>query len=388
MASPAAGEFTTIARGEGAAVWDAQGRRYVDAVASMWYCNAGHGQRAIADAVAAQLRALDTFTTFERFTNEPAERLCATLAELAPMDDARVFLASGGSEAVEMALKLARLVHQAAGEPERRLVVARPPSFHGVTEATMAATGTIEAAGFVHVDRDDLGAVRALFAEHGHEVAAFLVEPVICAGGVFPPAPGYLEGVRALCDEHGALLVFDEIVTAFGRLGAWWGAQRFGVVPDLATFAKGVSSGVLPLGGVVVASRVHEPLAQEGSMLDGYTYSGHPVTCAAAQANIEVLREQGLLERADPIGERLAAGLAALQREGLIAGARGVGAIHAAELQGGDAAPEVRERMLDRGVIARPIGERTIAFCPPLVIGDEDLDRCVEALEASLRAGG
>lgn len=398
FARPAAEDFVTIVRGEGATVWDAQGKAYVDGMASLWYCNVGHGRAEIADAVAAQMRRIAAYHTFELFTNEPTEQLCALLAERAPMPDARVFLTSSGSEAVDSALKLARLAHALAGAPERRVIISRRPSYHGVTYGGMAATGLplnqehfgAMLADVVQTPHDDLAAVEACFAERPGEIAAVIAEPVVGAGGVHPPAPGYLDGLRRLCDAHGAFLILDEVICGFGRLGSWWGAQRYDVRPDLVTFAKAVTSGYLPLGGVLVGPAVRAPLEADDSLVlrHGHTYSGHPSAAAAALAALAITEREGLVERATKVGERLGAGLRSLADDGAVAQARGDGAVWAVGLDGGEGpalpAPLVRDAMLERGVIARPIGAPTLAFCPPLVISDHDIDRCVGVLEEAL----
>jgi adenosylmethionine-8-amino-7-oxononanoate aminotransferase len=290
----------------------------------------------------------------------------------------------------------AEIAHAVSGNPQRRLIVSRRPSYHGVTYGGMAATGlppNQEHFGpmlpdVVQVPHDDLAAAEALFAERGDEVAAVLAEPVIGAGGVHPPVPGYLEGLRALCDEHGAYLVLDEVICAFGRLGTWWGAERYGVRPDLATFAKAVTSGYLPLGGVVVGGAVRAALESAPDLVlrHGHTYSGHPSACAAGVAALGITRREGLLDRALKIGERLSAGLRSLAEDGHVAGVRGDGAIWAAQLHDDLSAPAVRDGMLERGVIPRPIGTSTIAFCPPLVISDAEVDQCVTALEEAVVA--
>jgi adenosylmethionine-8-amino-7-oxononanoate aminotransferase len=228
--------------------------------------------------------------------------------------------------------------------------------------------------------------MEAAFAAHGDGVAAVIAEPVIGAGGVYPPVPGYLDGVRRLCDAHGAFLILDEVISGFGRLGSWWGAETYGVRPDLVTFAKAVTSGYQPLGGVLVGPAVRAPLeADRDYMLrHGHTYSGHPSACAAALANIEVLVSEHLLERAVPIGDRLVKGLESLRSDGVLTEVRGAGAVWAAALPDGVSPVAVRDRMLERGVIARPL-PTAIAFCPPLVIEAEDIDLCVEALGAAAR---
>jgi adenosylmethionine-8-amino-7-oxononanoate aminotransferase len=396
FARPAADHFVDIVRGEGATVWDAEGNRYVDALASLWYCQVGHGRAEIADAVGRQMRRIEAFHTFEMFTNEPAERFCAMVAEHAPMAQPRVFLTCSGSEAVDTAMKLARLYWSWQDQPDRTVIVSRDRAYHGVAYGGTSAQGLPPnkehwgtlLADVVHADADDLAKVEALFDEHGDRIAAVIAEPVQGAAGVFTPQPGYLEGLRRLCDEHGALLVFDEVICAFGRLGSWSGAERYGVVPDAMTFAKGATSGYLPVGGVVLGRKVLDVLESDDTrwLRHGFTYSGHPSACAAGVANLEIIESERLLERAPMIGERLEPGLRALVDDGLAAELRGTQAIWGLGMIEGVSAMEVRDEMLRRGVIPRPIGTHSLAFCPPLVIGDDDLDRIVEATSASLRA--
>ena len=393
FARPAADSFISIVRGEGALVWDDAGNEYVDALASLWYCNVGHGRDEIADAVADQQRRLGAFHTFDRFTNEPVERLSEVLRDRAPFPDARVFYTSSGSEAVESAVKLARLAHWQAGDRERTVVIGRVPSYHGVTTGALALTGLpLNQEGYgpllgdvVQVRAHDLDALAEAMAAHEGRVAAVVAEPVIGAGGVHPPAPGYLEGLRRLCDDHGAYLVLDEVICGFGRLGAWWGAERFGIRPDLVTFAKGVTSGYQPLGGVLVGRAVAEPLEADADFVlrHGHTYSGHPGACVAALTVLGIMRREGLLDRAAAIGDRLGAGLRALVDDGLLVDARGDHGMWAAVVPD-ERAVAVRDQMLERGVIARYLGTSAVAFCPPLVIDDVDLDRCIEALHGAL----
>lgn len=390
FARPAAGPeaFVTIVRGEGARVWDELGNRYIDAMASLWYCNAGHGRVEIVEAVHEQMQTLDAFHAFDRFTNTQADALCTELSDIAPMPDARVFLTTSGSEAVESALKIARIAHAQAGHPERTLVVSRAPSYHGVTFGALSATGLpLNQAGYgplvpdvVNLPHDDLDALDELLRERGDELAAIIAEPVIGAGGVYPPVPGYLEGLRERCDRYGGFLILDEVICGFGRLGPWWGADRFDVEPDLLTFAKGVTSGYLPLGGVLVGRRVQEPLEADGAFIlrHGHTYSGHPASCAAGRANMALIKP--LLGRAESIGAALSSALsdAAESSDGRVVGVRGDRGMWAAALAESVNALDVREEMMTRGVIARPLGPSTITFCPPLVIDDADLSSCVE----------
>lgn len=396
FARPTRDDWITIARGEGAVVWDDRGRRLVDGFASLWYCNLGHGRPEIADAVATQIRTIESYSAFDRFTNEPAEQLCARLAELTPVDGARIFLTGSGSEAVDSALKLARAAHVRAGHPERTLVVARRRAYHGVTYGGTSVQGLApNREGFgpllpdiVHVDDADLTEAEARFERDGERIAAVIVEPVIGAGGVYPPVPGYLEGLRRLCDDHGAYLILDEVVCAFGRLGRWWGADHVGVRPDLQTFAKGVTSGYLPLGGVVVGRAVLDHLEADDAWVlrHGHTYSGHAACCAAALVNLDLLEREGLLARADHIAERLGTGLRALAARGLVPEVRGVGGMWGLTLPQGVDGNALVSALIERGVIGRALADGNFGFCPPLCIDDADLDRCVDALADGLAA--
>ncbi|CAN5573287.1 aspartate aminotransferase family protein [soil metagenome] len=388
--------FQTVVRGEGARVWTADGRELIDGMASLWYCNVGHGRTEVADAVASQMRTLETYSCFEPFTNEPAESLAARVAELSPVADARVFLCGSGSDAVDTAMKLARLAHVHRGDPERTLIISRERGYHGTNYGGTSAQGIApNRVGYgplvpdvVQVPADYGEALSVLIAERGHEVAAVLTEPVQGAGGVFPPPDGYLRETREMCDRVGALLIFDEVITGFGRLGTWFASEHYGVLPDLTTFAKAVTSGYQPLGGVVVGPAVREPLEADESFLlrHGYTYSGHATVCAAAHANLDLLRDDELLARANPIGDRLSAGLKSLAADGLLAGVRGTGAVWAIGLHPHQDAAVVRNEMLEAGVITRAIGPDTCTFCPPLVISDTEIDRIVDATATVLTA--
>ena len=365
-------------------MWDADGREYVDAMASLWYCAAGHGRdgdrrrrRRAAARRSPPTRASSRSPT-DRPTTSPSG-----WSGSCPIPDARVFLCGSGSEAVDTAIKLARLTHVLAGDAERTLVISRRRGYHGTNLGGTSAQGiepNKEGWGplvpeMVQVPSDDPEPIAVLMAER--PVAAVITEPVQGAGGVFPPPDGYLAELRRLCDRHGALLVFDEVITGFGRLGSWFAADHYGVVPDLTTFAKAVTSGYQPLGGVIVGERVRRALEADPAYIlrHGYTYSGHPAACAAGLANLAIIEREGLVERAATVGERLADGLRRLAADGTIAEARGDGAVWAAGLHAGHDAVAVRDRMAERGVITRAIGADTLTFCPPLVITDEQIDR-------------
>ncbi len=394
FAKPTRPAFVTIVRGDGATLWDADGRELIDAMASLWYCQIGHGRRDIADAVADQISTLEAYSCFDPFTNEPADTLAARIADLSPIPDARVFFAGSGSEAVDTAMKLARLTHVLAGHPERRLIITRTRGYHGTNYGGTSAQGiALNREGYgelladvVQVPADDSEALSRLMADRSSEVAAVITEPVQGAAGVFPPVDGYLTELRRLCDQHGALLVFDEVITAFGRLGSWFGAEHYGVTPDLTTFAKGVTSGYQPLGGVVLGRAVCDALESDPDFFlrHGYTYSGHPTACRAALANLDVIERDGLLAAARSMGGRLEAGLRALQADGAVAAIRGEVAIFGAAMHPDRDAVKVRDRMLELGVITRAIGSDTVTFCPPLVTTDAQVDRIVDTLATAL----
>ena len=384
--------FIEIVRGEGALVFDAEGKDYVDGMANLWLCQVGHGRAEIVDAVTTQMRQIEAYNTFTPFTNGPAARVAEMIVERSPHPDGRTFLGCSGSEAVDTALKLARLVQQRRGAEGRQVVIKRTNGYHGTNFGGTSAQGIApnrEGWGdlvphFLEVPHDDLEAVASIFAEQGDRIAAVLTEPLQGAGGVFPPAEGYLEGLRRLCDDNEALLIFDEVICGFGRTGQWFGAQTFGVTPDLITFAKGVTSGYLPLSGVIVSRLVCNELEEDPGFLlrTGYTYSGHQASCAAGMANLQVMTDEGLDRRANHVGEKLREGLSALEADGLIESWRGMGAVYAAEL-GRDSIP-VRNEILEEGVIVRPIGT-SLAICPPLVITDDEVGRIIDTMASALR---
>ncbi len=371
-------------------LWDTDGNEYVDAMASLWYCAVGHGRREIADAVANQIGTIEAYSCFDPFTNEPADRLAEKLVTLTAIPDARVFFCGSGSEAVDTAMKLARLAHVMAGHPERTLIISRARGYHGTNFGGTSAQGIAPnregwgplVGDVLQVPGDDVEALSVLMTERGHEVAAVLTEPVQGAGGVFPPTEGYLADVRRLCDQHGALLIFDEVITGFGRLGTWFAAHRYGVTPDLTTFAKAVTSGYQPLGGVFVGAAVRQALESDPAFLlrHGYTYSGHTSACAAGVVNLDIIEREGLIDGAKRVGARLGDGLSALAADGVIDHARGDGAVWAAGLRPDQDAMKVRDRMLELGVITRAIGADTCTFCPPFVTTDAQVDRIVDTL--------
>jgi adenosylmethionine-8-amino-7-oxononanoate aminotransferase len=393
FAKPTKTDFIRIVRGSGALLWDDKGNEYIDAIGSLWYSQVGHGNAEIADAVAQQIRTLETYSIFDPFTNEMAEQLAAKLVTLSPLPDSRVFLCGSGSEAIDTAMKLARVAQVQAGHPEKTIIISRNRGYHGTNYGGTSAQGLpLNKIGYgqllpevVQVDSDNIEDLASFMKENGSRVAAVITEPLQGAGGVYPPADGYLEGARKLCDQYGALLVFDEVITGFGRLGTWFAANYYNVVPDLLCFAKGVTSGYQPLGGVFVGRTALNALERDPDFFlrHGYTYSGHSAVCAAALKNLEIIERDGLIERAKHVGKRLSEGLHSLASDGVIDSVRGAGAIWAAGLKPDQNCVTIRDNMIKRGVIARSINADTNAFCPPFVITDQQIDKLLDVFAAA-----
>ncbi len=383
------GEYLNIVSGEGATVTDSDGNQYVDAMSSLWYANLGYGNQEVIDAITSQLEKIHAYHVFDPFTNDLAEELAARVAGIAPVDNGRVFLGQSGSEAIDTALKIARAAQVRAGHPEKQIVISRTAGYHGTNYGGTSSQGIQpNREGFgdllqhhIVVPNDDIEHMAKVFTERGNEVAAVLTEPLQGAGGVIPPPEGYLQAVRRLCDEHGAYYISDEVICGYGRLGEWFGADFYGVRPDMITFAKAVSSGYQPLSGVVIGSRVREPLEADGDWLlrHGYTYSGHNAACAAGLACINITERDGLLDRATELGGRLRAGLQSLVDDGLYAGLRGDGFVFALLTREDQTPADVRNAALGEGVIVRPLAD-SLAFCPPLVCTDAQIDKLVDAM--------
>jgi len=381
--------------------WDDQGRRYLDASAGLWHTNVGHGRREIVDAVTAQMQVLPTYPLFQDLTHAPARELSERLSALAPMEGAKVFLGSGGSDGVETAGKLARLYWHTLGRPERNHIISRDHAYHG-SHAYGTSVGGVPGnrAGYgdivpttSRIAHDSVQALRDEIDRLGAQrVAAFVMEPVIGSGGLYPPPDGYVEGVAALCREHGVLLIIDSTICGFGRLGTWFGIERWDVEPDMIVFAKGVTSGYLPLGGVVVSGSVAEPFwAPDGpAVRHGVTYTGHAACCAAALANLDILEREGLIVRGRDLEDDLLAALDAHADHPLVGETRGGTGLMAAVLLAPDvlearpnAPAQLYRAMRDNGVHTRGI-PTGIALSPPLTIKREHLEIASDAVRKSL----
>ena len=389
--------------GDGVWLEATDGQRYLDATAALWYCNVGYGRQEIADAVAGQLVRLHAYSSFGAYTSEPTIELAERLVALAPIPNSVVFLGSGGSDAIETVAKLVRRYWDVLGKPGKRVIVSREHGYHGMHAWGTSLTGMPSMqAGYggaiieevVNVGAHDTESLGALFDRRSDEIAAFIGEPVIGAGGVIPPEPSYWAEVQRLCREHDILLIADEVITGFGRTGHLWGSLRYGIEPDLVTFAKGVTSGYVPLGGVLVGERVRAPFwdtPTPGAIFrHGYTYSGHAAACAAALANLDILEREALVGRVAELEPVLDRALRRLTDAPLVGEIRTVGLTGAVALRpdllGAD--PGLPEKVvaaaLDHGIATRVLRGHAIHVSPAFVITPDEIDLLVAGLAEAL----
>jgi putrescine aminotransferase len=420
------GGARVMVRGDGIYLWDSDGNQIIDGMSGLWCVNVGYGRTSIADAVYRQMQQLPFYNSFFNTTNVPAVRLAAQLAELAPPQFGHVFFTSSGSEANDTVVRMVRRYWDVMGQPERSVIISRHNAYHGSTIAAaslggmagMHAQGGLPIPGIVHIGQPS-------YAESGHgmseaefgiraagwleekilelgpgKVAAFIGEPVQGAGGVIIPPPTYWPEIQRICDKYAILLVSDEVICGFGRLGRWFGAELVGTRPDLISFAKGVTSGYVPLGGVLVAGHVAQALIDKGGDFNhGFTYSGHPVACAAALENIRILQAEHLVEKvALDTGPHLKTAFAKLAAHPLVGHAESCGLVAGLDLVRRKAASVhecerfapakgvgmiCRGHMFDNGVIMRAVGDRMIV-APPLVITRQQIDEMAERIRFCL----
>jgi adenosylmethionine-8-amino-7-oxononanoate aminotransferase len=404
-------DIPIIVRGEGCHVWDEKGNRYFDGLSALFCVNIGHGRADVAQAGADQAKELEFFTNWS-YAHPRAIELSARIASLAPGDLNRVFFTSGGSEAVESAIKLARQYHKLTGKPNKTKIVAREVAYHGTSMGALSATGITPlrepfeplTPGGVHVPNTNLyrlppgmlsesdlaeAVAKKIEFEGPDTVAAVIMEPVQNAGGCFAPPEGYWQRVREICDEYDVLLVSDEVICAWGRLGHWFGAERYDYVPDLITTAKGITSAYAPMGAVIASDRVAEPFLQgNNSFVHGFTFAGHPISCAVSMANIDVMENEGILENVRAHEGEFRAMLESLRDIPIVGDVRGAGYFHAIELvkdqeTQGSFSDEESETLLrgflsgelfKRGLICRADdrGDPVIQLSPPLIAGPEE----------------
>jgi putrescine aminotransferase len=403
-----------ITSGAGVHIWDSEGNRLLDGMAGLWCVNVGYGRRELAAAAAQQLETLSFYNSFFKTATLPAVELAARLSTLAGPDFPQVFFANSGSEAIETAIRLVRHFWTLAGRPEKQTIISRDYAYHGSTIAAAAAGGqgdmhgqAASLPGFSHVmppywyglggamAPDEFGRFAAAALERRilelgpDKVAAFIGEPIQGSGGVIIPPETYWPEIERICRAYDILLVADEVICGFGRLGRWFGAQHFDFRPDLMTVAKGLTSGYLPLSAVLVGGRVAETLISRGGEFHhGFTYSGHPASCAVALANLDIIEGEGLLARAVTQGDKLRQRLHdALDDHPLVGEIRGIGLIGAIELVADKGARRsfpserkigltCRDHCFATGLVMRAVRD-TMVFAPPLVIGDDDIEEFV-----------
>jgi adenosylmethionine-8-amino-7-oxononanoate aminotransferase len=406
-------------RGEGSTIWDVRGRAYLDGISGLWVVNAGHGRKEIGEVMGAQASRLG-YASAASFTTAPAARLAGMLAELTPGDLNRFYLCSGGSEAVETAIKIAKQVQAMRGFPRRYKVIARRGSYHGMTMGAMSLTAMRNEAyfgpfmyGVYHVPhpnryRSDFGVegeqadiMAARYVEQEIEnqgpetVACVIGEPISSAAGVHVPTPVYWQMLREICDKHGVLLICDEVINGFGRTGKMFATEHYGIVPDIMTMAKGITSGYAPLAAAVVRDSVFETFKDKADVAMGHllTFGGHPVSAAAAIKNLEIFDEEDLVVTGAKMGEYLMERLEELRAHPTIGDVRGAGLLCAVELVKDKEQKEgfakdsaftkrLAELIMDAGLITRVWN--VIHFAPPLVVTRDEIDRMVSIVDEAL----
>jgi adenosylmethionine-8-amino-7-oxononanoate aminotransferase len=401
-----------IVSGEGCYVYDADGKRYLDGLSALYCVNAGHGRPEFGEAAAAQMRELDFFTTWS-YAHPRAIELATRIAELAPGDLNRVFFTSGGSEAVESAIKLSRSYHRLTGNAQKSKVIAREIAYHGTSLGALSVTGITSirsqfeplAPGGCHVpntdcyrwpaDRDPLWAAEQIAAriefEGPETVAAVILEPVQNGGGCIPPQEGYFQRVREICDRNDVLLISDEVICSWGRLGHWFGSERYGYVTDIITTAKGLTSANIPMGAMIASDRLAEPFLGHGRMFaHGFTFGGHPVAAAVALANIEILEREDLCGHVLAKEGEFRAMLEGLRDIPIVGDVRGAGFFQAIELVKDRETKETfgqveAEHLLygylsaalyEHGLICRTDdrGDPVVQLAPPLICDSEQFE--------------
>jgi adenosylmethionine-8-amino-7-oxononanoate aminotransferase len=393
-----------IVRGEGARIWDRDGKEYLDASAGLWFCSVGHGRREIAEAAAAQMTTLATHHNFFDHANEPAMELAERICGLSPHPDGAVFFTCGGSEAIDSACKLARRYWAVMGQPKKTTIISREHGYHGMN-AYGTSIGGIPANGegyggtttlipdTVRVRYDDPEDLEETLDRYYDRTAAFIGEPVMGAGGVLPPPDGYWQEIQRICRERDILFIQDEVICGFGRLGTWFGAQRYGVEPDLMTFAKGVTSGYLPLGGIIASPRVKEPFFAEGGPMfrHGFTYTAHATCCAAGMANLDIIEREDLVGRVRELEPLLAELMEPLRELDVVSDVRTVGLLGGVEFSA--EAREAKAGLADAicmavrraGVVTRPLRGVALQLSPPYVTTESELAAMVEGVAAGIR---
>jgi putrescine aminotransferase len=409
-------------KGEGSTLHAADGRQYLDGLAGLWNVTLGHGRKELAAAAARQMEQLAFTSSYTGHTNIPAVQLAERLADRAYKSINHFFFASGGGDANDSAIKTARFFWISQGKPEKMKIISREHAYHGVTMGAMSATGIAsywpmfggKLPGFIHIPSpypyrytgenaaDELE--KAILREGADTVAAFIAEPVQGAGGLIVPNDGYFQRIREICNKYDVLFMSDEVITGFGRTGKWFGLEHWNVEPDIMSFAKGITSGYLPLGGIGVSDRVYKVIAEvppERRWMHAFTYSAHPTCCAVALVTLDIIEREGLVEAAARKGKKLLDGLRQLASLPSVGDIRGLGLMCGVELVEDKATKKpfpparkmgakVQKECANRGLVSR-IKEDIYMLAPPFVVTDAELDRMVnilgEAIPAALELG-
>jgi len=408
-----------FSKGEGSTLWDIQGKSYIDGISGLWVVNAGHGRAEIAEVMGEQAKKL-AYVSSVQYTTEPTARLADKISRITPGDLSRVYFCSGGSEAVETAVKIAKQVQAMRGFPRRYKIIARRGSYHGMTHGAMSLTAARDEKffgpfmyGVSHVPapnqyRNDFGLegeagdiMAAKYVEQeiinqGPEsVAAVIGEPISSAAGVHVPGKKYWQMLREICDRHGVLLIADEVINGFGRTGTMFAIEQYDVVPDIMTVAKGITSGYVPMGGAIVGPKVFEVFESQKDVAMGHllTFGGHPVAAVAALKNIEIFENEGLVENSAKMGVYLKEQLEELRNHPSVGDSRGVGLLQAIEVVKNkeDKTPFAKNdkfckalgtKMFEKGLITR--AQNVVHFAPPLVVTKEEIDRMVAITDEAL----
>ncbi len=411
-----------ISKADGVYIYDIDGNKILDGMAGLWCVGVGYGREEIVEAVAAQMRELPYYNTFFQTSHSPALKLANRLADLAPAHINHVFFTGSGSDANDSILRMVRHYWAVQGQPDKQVIIARKNAYHGSTVAgaslggmaVMHAQGGLPIPGIVHINQphwyseggdlspEAFGLQRAQELEQTilelgvDKVAAFIGEPIQGAGGVVIPPASYWPEIQRICRKYNILLIADEVITGFGRTGEWFGSQYFGIEPDLMTIAKGLTSGYLPMGGVLVADRVAEVIANSGEFFHGYTYSAHPAACAAALTVMDILEREHLVERVrDDIGPYMQERWLKLGEHPLVGEARMVGLIGGLEMtsdkstrkpfpvEKGTVGLMGRENSFANGLVMRHVGD-TMIISPPLVISHAEVDELIDKATKTL----
>ncbi|MGN6515219.1 MAG: aminotransferase class III-fold pyridoxal phosphate-dependent enzyme [Rhizomicrobium sp.] len=411
-----------LERADGMHFYDETGRALLDACAGLWCVNAGHGRKQIADAISKAAHELDYAPTFQ-FAHTPAFVLSQRIAAMAPEGMDHVFFVNSGSEATDTALKMARAYFQKIGQASRFRLIGRDKAYHGTTLAGISVGGignnrrpygpllpgtddhiplpyNPATMRFTRGEPQNLesyaDAIENLVALHGAEtIAAVIVEPFAGSGGVYGASKGYFQRLRALCDKYGFLLIFDEVITGFGRMGYAFAAERYGVTPDIINFAKGVSNGAAPLGGSVISNKIHDAFMDNSGgehnieLFHGHTYSGHPLACAAAMATLDIYRDEGLFERALRMEKVLEDAVHTLKGAPLVADIRNAGFAAGIEIEADPKAPgrrgleAIKRAFHEQNLVIR-VGGDTIALSPPLIASESDISKIIDGVRGVL----